>query len=391
MQPTVEVNPAEYLKEALDIIQNNAYFADRVKDWDVLRQQAKIMAKDAQNPAGTYAAINMVLEHIGHRHTFFIPAGKHLRNPEHDNVTIGLSVVRDERQIVQILPGSSAAHADLQVGDTIIAVDDMMLKPDEVLPDFDHLQRTIKLALRRPGTNEIIYALLTPRMMVRDVLPEGRDFNSFGYLELPGVYDPPNYNMYIRVAHDLMHNISMNHKINGWIVDLRRNKGGSVWPMLVAIGVLLGEGEVGKFVYRDGREEVWYYATGTATLNDKEMASALIEDIPDYRDAPVALLLSPLTASAGELLTIAFSGRKKTRTFGEPTSGIPTANTNFELADGAHLVLTTAACADRNGRLYLESLAPDEVLESDWSNFSSDSDPLIQAALKWLRSDAGDM
>lgn len=34
----------------------------------------------------------------------------------------------------------------------------------------------------------------------------------------------------------------------GWIVDLRENTGGNIWPMLAGIGPVLGEGVVGAFV-----------------------------------------------------------------------------------------------------------------------------------------------
>ncbi|MGV9658891.1 S41 family peptidase [Streptomyces koyangensis] len=57
---------------------------------------------------------------------------------------------------------------------------------------------------------------------------------------------------------------------------------------------------------------------------------------------PVAVLTGPRTASAGEAVAIAFRERPDTRTFGDPTSGVPTANAPYPLSDGALVVLTTA-------------------------------------------------
>src|SRR5690606_33060630 len=41
----------------------------------------------------------------------------------------------------------------------------------------------------------------------------------------------------------------------GWIVDLRANSGGSLWPPLTGLGPLLGDGDVLSFEYPDGRRE----------------------------------------------------------------------------------------------------------------------------------------
>ena len=40
----------------------------------------------------------------------------------------------------------------------------------------------------------------------------------------------------------------------GWIVDLRGNPGGNMWPMLAGIGPVLGEGRVGAFVGPEGKK-----------------------------------------------------------------------------------------------------------------------------------------
>ena len=43
----------------------------------------------------------------------------------------------------------------------------------------------------------------------------------------------------------------------GWIVDLRGNGGGNMWPMVAAVGPVLGEGVVGYFFDPTGVENVW--------------------------------------------------------------------------------------------------------------------------------------
>ena len=390
MQPIGADTPAEYLEAVLDLIENNAYFANKVTNWSVIRQQSRIIAGNARTTSDTYGAIEMVLERMGHRHSYLIPAETLQWNPgQVSNVTYGFSVLRDERRVVQVIPGSPADNAEITVGDTILAIDDQPLRPNELLPHFDQMQRTVKLILAKSANDEMLYVLLTPRVMVRDTLPQGRRIDFWGYLELPGLHDAPNYAMYMRVARDMIHTVTGGMQVKGWIVDVRRNQGGNIWSMLAAVGSILGAGDLGKFIHRDKREDSWRYENGGAYRNGTIMESVPVEaDATDYSHVPVALLQSPMTADAGEILLIAFKGRAKVQTFGKPTSGIPTVNTDFPLTDGARLVLTTGACADRSGKLYVGSLEPDTTVNTDWTSFGSDTDPVIQAALAWLNEQA---
>jgi carboxyl-terminal processing protease len=206
-------------------------------------------------------------------------------------------------------------------------------------------------------------------------------------MELPGLHDAPNYAMYMRVARDMIHTVTGSMKVKGWVVDVRRNQGGNIWAMLAAVGSILGAGDLGKFIHRDKTEDAWRYENGASYRSGTLMESLPVEaDATDYSDVPVALLQSPMTADAGEILLIAFRGRNKVRTFGKPTSGIPTVNTDFPLTDGARLALTTGACADRNGKLQMGSLEPDESVDTNWANFATEGDPMIQAATAWLKT-----
>ena len=45
----------------------------------------------------------------------------------------------------------------------------------------------------------------------------------------------------------------------GWIVDLRSNGGGNMWPMIAGLGPILGEGPLGYFIGPTGSETVWEY------------------------------------------------------------------------------------------------------------------------------------
>jgi hypothetical protein len=158
----------------------------------------------------------------------------------------------------------------------------------------------------------------------------------------------------------------------GWILDLRENSGGNMWPMLAGIGPLLGQSAsaehgtdpsaVGFFIDRDGGEVAWRYIDGVAYEGSESNA---VVEVPYHLvdpEVPVAVLLGPQVASSGEAIAVAFQGRPNTQTFGDPTRGTPTGIEGFTLSDGAVVGLTVVRFADRTGQPYgpLGGLVPNE-------------------------------
>jgi len=172
----------------------------------------------------------------------------------------------------------------------------------------------------------------------------------------------------------------------GWIVDLRENPGGNMWPMLAGIGPILGEGEVGAFVDSYGNKEVWSYRDGQAML-DGHIHNQVSEPYKlKAASPPVAVLTGVITASSGEAIAIAFRGRPNTRSFGTYTAGVPTANAPFPLSDGAVVLLTDSLDADRTGQTYGDRIYPDVIVD-DVRQFTFLMDEAIpQPAIDWLMS-----
>lgn len=148
----------------------------------------------------------------------------------------------------------------------------------------------------------------------------------------------------------------------GWIVDLRGDSGGNMWPMLSGIKPLLDTDRAGSFRYGDGRLAPWRIEG----VGGCDWAS----------DAPVAVLIGRGTSSSGEAVAVAFRGRPRTRFFGAPTAGVSTSNEGFPLPDGGSAWITTSIDVDRTGTAYPAGLKPDEQ--------AADGDAAVQAALHWL-------
>lgn len=167
----------------------------------------------------------------------------------------------------------------------------------------------------------------------------------------------------------------------GWIVDLRHNGGGNMWPMLAALRPMLGSGELGSLEGPDGNRFHPWHANARITARPG----------PDLAHAPVAVLTGPRTASSGEAVAIAFRGRPNTRSFGRPTAGLSTSNRTFDLADGSRLMLTTAVFVDRGGHAYGGKLPPDQLVDEAPAQTPPELavDPVVAAARAWLKVSGG--
>lgn len=169
----------------------------------------------------------------------------------------------------------------------------------------------------------------------------------------------------------------------GWVVDLRGNGGGNMWPMVAGIGPIAGTGVLGYFVDPDSVVSTWTYASGASSLDGVPLSQAA--DPYTLRDpgGPVAVLTDSLTASSGEATVIAFRGRPDTRSFGRPTRGLSTANRGFRLSDGAMIYLTVSTMADRTGRLYGQEVEPDVSVPGRRTGDPA-TDAALGAAVSWL-------
>lgn len=158
--------------------------------------------------------------------------------------------------------------------------------------------------------------------------------------------------------------------IRGWIVDLRGNTGGNMWPMLSGVEPILGENVWGYFIDPENNTEVW----------DKNYSAYVKVNYAYTLQKPnpkVAVLTDGATASSGEAIAVAFRGRANTRSFGRPTCGVSTANEGFPFLDGSSLILTVSTMADRNKKMYGKAIEPD-VNETNQEVY-------LQKALDWLR------
>ncbi|OAG65560.1 peptidase S41 [Xanthomonas floridensis] len=248
-------------------------------------------------------------------------------------------------------PQLRAQAADMREADAYAAIDALIAELDD-----GHS------FLMRPAARRQMESLAAARPAVQArLLPP-----DVGYVEVTGLMTSSGdvrgaYQRALAAALDGM----ASQARCGWVIDLRQSTGGTMWPMVNGLQSLLGDQLLGYFVDSTGRQTPWHA---------RPAAGAHASQI----ERPVALLIGPHTASAGEMVAIAFRGRPATRSFGQPSAGQTTGNRSVDLPGGGVLAIASTATQDRNAQRLDGALQPDVVLDPRGD--------AVAAAAQWLRT-----
>lgn len=180
-------------------------------------------------------------------------------------------------------------------------------------------------------------------------------------------------------------------KPTGWIVDLRLNGGGNLYPMLAGLRHLLGDNVVGGTINADGAKvQEWVLKSDGLYWRDSAGDRRFAELKPSARtpepDAPVVVLCGPLTGSSGQATALAFLHRPHCVLMGEPTAkGYTTVINPFAINADTTLSLAVGFMADRTGAPYKEQVLPETILETadDFDDLTKDGK--VIAAKEWLK------
>lgn len=157
----------------------------------------------------------------------------------------------------------------------------------------------------------------------------------------------------------------------GWVVDLRKDYGGNMMPMLTSVSALLSQGNLVSFeADTDGQHEDL-----TAPISGSTLASR-----------PIAVLQGEVTGSSGEATLLAFHGQSGVRTFGQTSAGVATANIEKKMPDGANLLITTALMTDRHrhGHAFPDGIPPGQMVAASARN-GINGDPTMDTAVNRLQ------
>lgn len=210
----------------------------------------------------------------------------------------------------------------------------------------------------------------------KGIEPESKLIDSkIGYIMVPA-FSTSNTevgNQFASKINEMIKKLDSENEIKGWVIDLRTNTGGSIRPMIVGLGSLVGEGTLGYFITKEEKVP-WILENGKFDMNRITQMYKLKNP-----SSKIAILIGKKTASAGEATVISFIGKKNVKLFGQPTRGLTSGNSTHPLSDGRSLALATSFEMDRTGKEYREHINPDIFVEP-----SSDRDSELETAKKWI-------
>ena len=234
---------------------------------------------------------------------------------------IGASLIPDESNIKvnTIITGSPAFKSgEIAVGDIVLKVGQGDAEPVDLAGYF--VQDAVKIIRGKKGT-EVRLTLrkadgaIKVVKLIRDEIVQDETFArssvvsngkaKIGFIYLPEFYadfDDPKGR---RCADDVAKEITRlkEQKVDGIILDLRNNGGGSLYDVVKMVGLFVDEGPVVQVRDRDGKPSV---------LRDRDKTVLY--------DGPLAVMVNEFSASASEIFAAAIQDYKRGLIIGSTTT-----------------------------------------------------------------------
>jgi carboxyl-terminal processing protease len=270
--------------------------------------------------------------------------------------------------------------------DVLIRMDDVHSRLVVEGKSYSHYE-----VLEEPVRQRLLPLLARRQQQIGKPIASILDGN-IGYVLVPGmqVGTPEQIAEAAKELHEKVSYVA-SQKPKGWVVDLRLNGGGNLYPMLIGLRPLLGDGVVGGTIDGDGRlEQKWVLKSDGLYWRDSEGDRRFAEldmkaQIPDP-SIPVVVLLGPLTSSSGQGTALAFTGRPRCHMLGEPTAkGYTTVIAPFYFGNDVMLNLAVGYMADRNGQPCKLQVLPTEIVEAGDTFDNLSVDKKVLSALRWLK------
>jgi carboxyl-terminal processing protease len=299
-----------------------------LKTMDHFFERLKLKANDEDDRFNIF--VQTIVQSMDPHTDYFPPVDKRYFDEQMSGhfFGIGASLVRDEDgniKIATLVSGSPASKSgQINIGDVITKVAQGNQEPTDLTGFF--VEDAVKLIRGTKGTEvrltikktdgSIKTISLVRDEIIQDELTFARsaiiktDKAKVGYIFLPEFYadfdNPKGNRCSIDVAHEVMK--LKEQKVDGIVIDLRNNGGGSLYDVVQMVGLFIPQGPVVQVKDRDNKTQV---------LSDHDKSVLY--------DGPLEVMVNEYSASASEIFAAAIQDYKRgviigsTSTYGKGT------------------------------------------------------------------------
>ena len=204
--------------------------------------------------------------------------------------------------------------------------------------------------------------------------------DSIGYVRIVGLPMGDNQKM----SNDIQNAVCkvIENGAKKWIIDLRFNGGGNMFPMVEGIANIIGNGIVGGTKgLTENESSIWQIKDGDFFYDEQNVA--IENKCPISEVQKIAVLTSVYTASSGEALAVILKNRPKTRFFGNKTLGMITATDYTQIDSLTAMMISVSYYKDRKSNVYNKYVDVDETVEFE-PKTETNNDKGITRAIEWL-------
>lgn len=336
--------------------QIKAFAQDRYADLQnftkVLNLVEQYYVEEVDTKKLIYGAIKGMLRELD-PHTNFMPPDifkdfETETSGEFGGLGIEISVTNGVLTIISPIEDTPAWEAGIKAGDKVIAVDGHSTKGLSLVEASQLMKgkkgSKVVLKIVRDGEDEPKDISITRgSVKIKSVKYTNLD-DGYAYIKITSFIE--NTAKDLEKAIDA--HIKNNKKVEGMIIDMRRNPGGLLDQAVKVSDMFLKDGTIVSTIGRNKK--------------DKEVSSASKKG--RFTDFPIIILVNEYTASASEIVSGALQDNKRALIAGQRTFGKGSVQSVVKLGDGSGLKLTVARYYTPSGvSIQAEGIKPDIEIE----------------------------